>query len=113
MTLFRVDFLDHSQDYNQAVKCSVYGKLIEEDDVCLTFETWTMTDPQQDEDLNDSSTFTIIRAAISRIVELSESRAVDRNASLLSPRGREPADLDDRAGPSPEPTEQPVDRYAG
>lgn len=113
MTLYRVDFLDHSQDYNQAIECAVYGRVIEEDENCITIETWTMTDEQQEEDLNDTSTFTIIRAAITRIARLVESGAVDRDATLIAPCGRESADLDSRPCTCTEPAVSPDDGAAG
>ena len=38
MTLYRVDFLDHSENLNQAVECSIYGRLIAEEPPALRFE---------------------------------------------------------------------------
>ena len=113
MTLYRVDFLDHSENYGEAIRCSVYGHVVSQDDVSITLETWSMTDPRQEEDLNDTSTFTIIRAAITRLVQLDEQRAVSRDADLLTPGGREQRDSNDREGTLLESEEYPLDGDAG
>lgn len=90
--IYRVDFLDHTQDYNMAIECAVYGLLIAEDEDSLTFETWSMTDPQQREDMNDTSCFTIVRSAMKRLVPLFEGQEID---FMQFPLRREPGE---RAG---------------
>jgi hypothetical protein len=91
-----------------ALECAVYGLLISEDDVSLTFETWSMTDKQQEEDLNDTSCFTIVRAAITRLVHLTESGPADRNASLMFAGGRESTDEHEGPSAGAEPSVQPA-----
>lgn len=64
--IIMVDFLDHAENLTEPITCRVYGRLIDQSDLHLVVETWTMTDPEQEERIGDSHCFTIIKAAITQ-----------------------------------------------
>jgi hypothetical protein len=83
--IYRVDFLDHCQDYNMPVECAVYGLLIAEDEESITLEVWSHTDDDQREDFgNDNCCFTLVRGAIKRLTPMFEGQPVDHNTFPLS-----------------------------
>lgn len=83
--IYRCDFLDHCQDYNMAVECAVYGRLVAEDEDSITLEVWSHTDDQQREDFGDDNcVFTLVRGAITRLTPMFEGQPVDHLAFPLT-----------------------------
>lgn len=63
MAEYKVTFLDHVLGGTEAIKCTVYGRLIKEDKVSLTLAYWVAMDGLE-VDMDNTEIVTVLKSTI-------------------------------------------------
>ena len=63
-------FLDHVEDGDYPIQCTVYGELVKDDNLFITVRSWSVQDPDADQECNRKD-WCIVRSAIIQTKKLS------------------------------------------